>query len=539
MEAFSDIHARLPRHSSLPKPDSPPTNAESTDGSSCPWILEHLLAYPGTYDLPLRVLQTLNANQKLYSHPLPSASLSGNRAGSTRAIEEQRNLVAHTAAIQLKSTLMHHIAGLASQPTSLPPGFIASFVRRCFPPELEQADLPKALIALDYLKDLEVRRRREVVAALDKLGIHREDLGHRNRLAKKYPGVMQWVVGIEEQERKVEQLYTQVYIGIRRWTLINELCLQPFNKANCIAMLNTLYPPTTISAGHFVQPTQQLTQAILIQQRNGFFRYIQAVERRGPVVLTSLIQQHRRPGEVTGWPSLREILDNYLTTATSILDECHEVSSMAVSPVSSSFSSVEFDDDCRRKLDFGISFGSASSRTSSQSQDTRPSTSSSFSTHSFKASDEKLPCLPVDGQTATPKSAGPTTLERIAHELRKIKSRSNVRDQSQSRTASAASDVMVRRHEAEASPARSPTPSRERSLGLKRSLKKIRSNGTLRDGFSYLRPGSRSGNQSSTDIPAFDAEEMRRKRQQWEAQQMSHQRVGSAATTSTFGTARS
>ncbi|RMZ81425.1 hypothetical protein DV738_g2338, partial [Chaetothyriales sp. CBS 135597] len=531
MEAFSDINPLPPRQSSLVKSDqSSSSNALPTEGSSCPWILEHLLAYPGTYDLPLRVLQTLNASQNLYSESRSSTAQAGNTSPRTRAIEEQRNLIAHTAAVQLKSTLMHHIAELSSQPTSLPPGFIASFVRRCFPPELEQVDFPKALTALDYLKDLEVRRRREVVAALDKLGIHREDLGHRERLAKKYPGVLQWVIGIEEQERKVEQLYTQVYIGIRRWTLINELCLEPFSKANCIAMLNTLYPPTTLSAGRFVPPTQQLTQTILTQQRNGFFRYIQAVERRGAIVLTSLMQQHRRAGEATGWPSLREILDNYLTTATSILDECHEVSSMAVSPVSSSFSSVDLDEECRRKLDFGISFGSASSRTSSQSHETRPSTSSSFSTQSLKTSDDKMAYVAAEAQTTTSRPAGSTTLERIAHELRKIKSRSNVRDQPMSRTTSAASE----QHESET---RARSPSRDRSQSIKRTLKKIRSNGTLRDGFS-LRPGSRGGQACPAEIPAFDAEEMRQKRQEWEAQQSSHQRVSSGATTSTFGTLR-
>ncbi|RMD42301.1 hypothetical protein DV735_g2831, partial [Chaetothyriales sp. CBS 134920] len=524
MEAFSDINTLPPRHSSLAKADH--SNAEPGQ-ASCPWILEHLLAYPGTYDLPLRVLQTLNANQKLYSDSRASTPQPGNTSPRSRAIEEQRNLIAHTAAVQLKSTLMHHIAELSSQPTSLPPGFIVSFVRRCFPPELEQVDFPKALTALDYLKDLEVRRRREVVAALDKLGIHRDDLGHRERLAKKYPGVLQWVIGIEEQERKVEQLYTQVYIGIRRWTLINELCLEPFSKANCIAMLNTLYPPTTLSAGRFVQPTQQLTQTILTQQRNGFFRYIQAVERRGAYVLTSLMQQHRRAGEATGWPSLREILDNYLTTATSILDECHEVSSMAISPVSSSFSSVDLDDECRRKLDFGLSFGSASSRTSSQSHETRPSTSSSFSTQSFKTSDDKTVGLGTDAQTTSSKSAGSTTLERIAHELRKIKSRSNIREQPVSRTTSAASDGAAKPAESESSQMRSP--SRERSQALKRTLKKIRSNGTLRDGFS-LRPGSRGGQGSPVDIPAFDADEMRQRRQEWEAQQSSQQRVSSGAT---------
>ena len=78
---------------------------------------------------------------------------------------------------------MQHITQLPSQPSSLPPSFVTSFVRKCFPPELEQVDFPQALSALDYLKDLEVRRRREVVAAFDKLGIAREDLGLKEKLA--------------------------------------------------------------------------------------------------------------------------------------------------------------------------------------------------------------------------------------------------------------------------------------------------------------------------------------------------------------------
>ena len=98
-----------------------------------------------------------------------------------------------------------HVSHLtnALQPTSLPPSFITSFVIKCFAPELDRIDFPQALTAMDYLKDLEVRRRREVLAALDKLGIDRNDIGHRDKLAKKYPGVLQWVVDVEQKEREV------------------------------------------------------------------------------------------------------------------------------------------------------------------------------------------------------------------------------------------------------------------------------------------------------------------------------------------------
>lgn len=70
---------------------------------------------------------------------------------------------------------------------------------------------------MDYLKDLEVRRRREVVAALDRLGVEKGDIGQKEVLGKKYPGVLRWVLAVEEKERVIEALYSQVYIGLRRW----------------------------------------------------------------------------------------------------------------------------------------------------------------------------------------------------------------------------------------------------------------------------------------------------------------------------------
>jgi hypothetical protein len=133
------------------------------------------------------------------------------------AAEEQQNMSTATAAAQLRANLMSHIAQLPSQPSSLPPSFVTSFVRRCFPKDLDQVDFPQALTAMDYLKDLEIRRRREVVAALDRLGIARDDIGQKEVLGKKYPGVLRWVLAIEEKERTIEALYSQVYIGLRRW----------------------------------------------------------------------------------------------------------------------------------------------------------------------------------------------------------------------------------------------------------------------------------------------------------------------------------
>jgi phage-related protein len=82
---------------------------------------------------------------------------------------------------------------------------------------LDEVDFPQALTALDYLKDLENRRRREVAAALQRLNIHPDDLKEKTELAKKYPGVLTWIESINVQGRRVEALYTQIYLGLRRW----------------------------------------------------------------------------------------------------------------------------------------------------------------------------------------------------------------------------------------------------------------------------------------------------------------------------------
>ncbi|KAF7502570.1 hypothetical protein GJ744_005488 [Endocarpon pusillum] len=375
--------------------------ASANEGAAYPWILEHLLAYPGSYEIPLRTMYTLNSTtqapqQQNPSSPTSSSSSSviGN-AFPAQQKDEQHNLTTATAAAQLRANLMSHISQLPSQPCSLPPSFVTSFVRRCFPPDLDQVDFPQALTALDYLKDLEIRRRREVVAALDRLGIDRADFGERSVLGRKYPGVLRWVVDIEDKERKVEALYTQVFLGLRRWTLVNELSLQPFNKANCIAMLNTVYPPAMIPNIPFAQPTHQLTPAILSAQRNGFFRYITAVEKNGPAVLKSLISQGQRAGEETGWPSVRETMDKYLRMANGIIDECFEIAckDSVQTPVSSTHSGTETEDEKqRRKVDSGISFTSSSNRGSLQSHQTRPSTSSSINTHSRNQVDARTYC---------------------------------------------------------------------------------------------------------------------------------------------------
>ena len=104
--------------------------------------------------------------------------------------------------------------------------------------------------------------------------------------------------------------------------LVNEMSLQPFNKPKCLALLNTLYPPTGYSA-----PTFHITAEVMEANRRDFFRYMTAVESDGPAILDPLVRQGARAsrGEVTGWPALWQTLERYLDGASTIIAESSAV----------------------------------------------------------------------------------------------------------------------------------------------------------------------------------------------------------------------
>ncbi|KAL4808819.1 hypothetical protein BDV18DRAFT_157756 [Aspergillus unguis] len=363
---------------------------EAPDGSALTWIFDHILRYPGTYEIPLRTMYALNCNNtRQQCAQLPETAFA-RRPSSPKS----------SAAEDLRAQLTQQISRLPSQPCSLPPSFVTSFLRRCFSPLLEDVDFPQALTGLDYLRDLETRRKKEVAAALHRLGLQPDK--QDPEFSKKYPGTMLWIESIKAKGCKVEALYTQIYIGLRRWTLLNEMLMEPMNKANCIAMLNTLFPPVTPAT---VTPTSQITPQILKSQRDGFFRYISSVEANGKEILDQVIAQGAPQGESTGWPLVRDALDKYLRTANEIIDECASISGP---------SSLEqgLDSTTRghkgRKADSGISFGSI------LGEHTAPFSSNNSSED---ISDKPLPPSP---RGTNSNKLGGSALERLARELRKL-----------------------------------------------------------------------------------------------------------------------
>ena len=257
--------------------------------------------------------------------------------------------------------------------------------------------------------------------------------------------------------------------------------LEPFSKANSIAMLNTLYPPTTATP-----PTRQLTADILKSQRDAFFRYIQGVEKNGKDLLKNLEHQNKRPGDENGWAFLRETLDKYLRTANGVIEECQEVSGPEYLDAES-----EAYRRGNRRADSGVSFATGD----------RPSTSSSNGRHHLPPTNKPLPAFPElqapQRPPPTPKKRG-TTLEKIARELRNLRTRNDVKE------LSTTSNNIVKEPKV-------------------RSLKKMKSTSSI--GGARAKHARIGSDEARTE---FNIDDARRQRLIWEAQREKENRAQSS-----------
>ncbi|PWW80621.1 hypothetical protein C7212DRAFT_350036 [Tuber magnatum] len=242
--------------------------SESREGVAMNWVLDHVLAYPATYDfaLPLRTIYILNST----TH--------------------------HTSPADFKLLLLEHISNLPSQPCTLPPSFLSTFVRKCFPRDLGNVQFDQAFTALDYIRDLEIRRSKE----LEKAARARGEDDRR-------------IVNLRIKSIKTEQFYARAIAGIRRWTLLHELSITPFNKFNCIATLNTLYPIEEADINSY------LPAPTLASQRHALWRYITGVEKNGPGILESV-----RTGN-GGWAGVSEAVNAYLRLSLDMIQRADEL----------------------------------------------------------------------------------------------------------------------------------------------------------------------------------------------------------------------
>lgn len=120
--------------------------------------------------------------------------------------------------------------------------------------------------------------------------------------------------------------------------------LEPFDKANCLALLNTLLPPVHRESP---TPTQQLSPVTLEHHRDTFFKFITNFEAN-PSILEPIITQGARPGDENGWPALYDTIDRYLTAVLEMIDECALINEPCQVGKSGQ----------QRRTDSGVSFGS-------------------------------------------------------------------------------------------------------------------------------------------------------------------------------------
>jgi hypothetical protein len=141
---------------------------------------------------------------------------------------------------------------------------------------------------------------------------------------------------------------------------------------------------------------------MLQEYRVSMVQTIQDFERRGKVALDRILLKDKRHGDHNAWPVVHGHIESYLSVANEMIDQCSDINRDHAVDESMLERTKK-----GRKVDSGISFLSSG----------RPSTSSSNGS-------SKMPGLP--SPVDKPVYSGPTTLERIAKEIRKMKSRADL-----------------------------------------------------------------------------------------------------------------
>lgn len=237
-------------------------------------------------------------------------------------------------------------------------------------------------------------------------------------------------------------------------------------------------------------PTKKLTEEMLKSQRDGFFKYICTVEKRGAFVLENLMSQGGRDGESTGWPSVHRILAQYLTLSNNLINECQDINIIIAelpklpepSRPERQLVSQEAEKRKGRKIDSGVSFNSEGRHIKT------PSTGSfkSVSTHTSSS------------QVGKSGSA----LERITRELRRIRSKQRL-EVTELIKPYAADDIEKENR---------PSTPKLRFAGLR----KMRSLGDIKQHSGGASGAGRGLTAAHDPMPAFDPENLRRQKEAFE-----------------------
>lgn len=166
-----------------------------------------------------------------------------------------------------------------------------------------------------------------------------------------------------------------------------------------MGMLNTLFPPAIANAN---AASEDFKSEEFARQRQGFFDYIGVIERDGKAALENLLRSGARPGEETAWPLVHEFMEKYLDIVIETIHDCTEVKSR-------DYLEAEIRSKThKRNADSGVSFTSVNESISTDSRAGTP---------------------PDESRSPTPDTKqGKSTLEKISKQLRKMRSRPDIKE---------------------------------------------------------------------------------------------------------------
>ncbi|TGO43202.1 hypothetical protein BHYA_0002g00060 [Botrytis hyacinthi] len=200
----------------------------------------------------------------------------------------------------------------------LPPDFIRKWcLDRVFTKDEDQADFDQALTGIDYLQDLECRRREALREVALRLKI---DKHNWRRVLSADPDAKKWVEDIQAQETIIEGFYATCFVDLRIWTMLHELKARPFYKPNALAMLNTLYPPCIRDL-----PNDRIDRDKLRKHRAKFYNLIIQVTHEGIGALKEFETLLKNPECKHNWVDTRENLRDYIELASKMIEQSNAI----------------------------------------------------------------------------------------------------------------------------------------------------------------------------------------------------------------------
>ncbi|KAB8293355.1 hypothetical protein EYC80_007677 [Monilinia laxa] len=316
------------------------------------WIINHVLKCSLSSELPLKIMFSFNAGyrvptlkeaHKWWQYEPKGAAiikfLSSIEESKTRKDDESHQVTEekeedvqlekrnHAAQDPFMDPLNEELLDIdiISEPPDarrvsrgLPPEFIRKWcLDKVFTKVEELVDFSQALTGIDYLQDLECRRREALREVALRLKIEKNNW---RKVLSSDPDAKKWVDDIQAQETIIEGFYATFFVDLRIWTMLHELKTKPFYKPNVLAMLNTLYPPCIKEL-----PNNLIDLDKLRKHRAKFYNFVIEVEHKGTSVLKDFELLLKNPDCKHNWVDTRENLKDYIELASKMIEQSNAI----------------------------------------------------------------------------------------------------------------------------------------------------------------------------------------------------------------------